>query len=142
MYLVLKDLQTGVQTVVSLLAIVDLFAALAYAVGSENFLGGFDSENLARCTVFTCICEYRASSSFGPSWTTILAFYFNSALVYKNGNKAPKLLPFFNVIAWFGIVGPFLILGKLGYTQYIATNWCYTKDLDETHLTKKSMIMV
>ena len=66
-------------------------------------------------------------------WNSILAFYFFLVLVYGNKKLANRLIPLYNIVAWIApllIVFPLLIENKLGYAPYVASNWCYIKDMD------------
>lgn len=149
-YWVLRDMRTGAQTVITLLAIADFFTAFGYIIGSSNFIAAFDSKDSTKCAIFTDICEIQSfittwSTMSSYCWTCILAFYFFLVLVYQKGKLAANLIPLYNIIAWLSplfIVGPMLVFGKLGYAPYVASNWCYIKDVDEAPLTKKPLIIV
>ena len=148
-YWVLRDMRTGAQTVITLLAIADFFTAFGYIIGSSNFIVGFDSKDTHKCEIFNNICEIQSfvttwSTMSSYCWTCILAFYFFLVVVYQKGKLAARLIPLYNVIAWLFplcIVGPLLVFGKLGYAPYVASNWCYIKDLDDGPLTKKPSII-
>ena len=122
-YCVLRDMRTGAQTLIALLAIADFFAAFSYIIGSTNFIVAFDSKDNTRCAIFTSVCEVQSfittwSTMSSYCWTCILAFYFFLILVYQKGKFATRLIPLHNVIAWLGplcIIGPMLVFGKLGY---------------------------
>ena len=58
-YCVLRDMRTGAQTVITLLAIADFFTAFGYIIGSSNFIVAFDSKDKTRCAIFTSICEVQ-----------------------------------------------------------------------------------
>lgn len=149
-YLVLRDMRTGAQTVITLLAIADFFTAFGYIIGSSNFIAAFNSEDSNTCSTFTSICEIQSfittwSTMSSYCWTCILAFYFFLVLVYQKGALAARLIPLYNIIAWLGplcIVGPMLVFGKLGYAPYVASNWCYIKDTAAAPLTKKLPVIV
>ena len=149
-YCVLRDMRTGAQTVITLLAIADFFTAFGYIIGSSNFIVAFDSKDKTRCAIFTSICEVQSfittwSTMSSYCWTCILAFYFFLVLVYQKGKLAARLIPLYNIIAWLGplcIVGPMLVLGKLGYAKYVASNWCYIKDHSLLPLTKKADVIL
>ena len=149
-YWLLRDMRTGAQTVITLLAIADFFTAFGYIIGSSNFIAAFDTTNSQKCAVFNSICEVQSfittwSTMSSYCWTCILAFYFFLVLVYQKGKLAARLIPLYNIIAWLSpllIVGPMLVFGKLGYAPYVASNWCYIKDIGEEPLTKKPMIVV
>ena len=139
-------MRTGAQTVITLLAIADFFAAFSYIFGSTNFIVAFDSKDNTRCAIFTSVCEVQSfittwSTMSSYCWTCILAFYFFLILVYQKGKFATRLIPLYNIIAWLGplcIIGPMLVFGKLGYALYVAANWCYIKDSNGGPLTKKA----
>ena len=135
-YCVLKDMRTGAQKVITLLAIADFFTAFGYIIGAGNFLTHFDSSSDTGCDVFTTICEVQSyittwSTMSSYCWTCFLAFYFFLVLVFRKPTLAAQMMPFYNVIAWVGpmlIVLPLLVCGKLGYAPYVASNWCYIRD--------------
>ena len=149
-YFVLRDIRTGAQTIITLLAIADFFSAFSYVIGSSNFIIAFDSKDNKRCAIFTSICEVQSfittwSTMSSYCWTCILAFYFFLVLVYQKGKLAARLIPLYNIIAWLGplcIVGPMLVFGKLGYAPYVASNWCYIKDSNGDPLTKKPDVIL
>ena len=139
-YCLLKDMRSGAQTVITLLAIADFFAAIGYIMGSVNFLVYFRDSSVVdyNCPIFTSICEIQSfittwSTLSSYCWTCILAFYFFLVLVYSNSKLASRLIPLYNIIAWIApmcIVVPLLVMNKLGYAPYVASNWCYIKDMN------------
>ena len=137
-YLVLKDVRTGAQKVITLLAIADFLTAFGYIIGSANFLHHFNVKSNERCEIFHTVCEIQSfvttwSTMCSYAWNSILAFYFFVEIVYNRPQLAARLLPLYNVIAWAApltIVIPLLAYGKLGYAPYVASNWCYIKDTD------------
>jgi G protein-coupled receptor 157 len=137
-YVVLKDMRTGAQKVITLLAIADFFTAFGYIIGGVNYLQHFGGTNAASCKRFNTICEIQSfittwSSMCSFWWTSILAFYFFLVLVFNRSSLAAKLVPVYNVLAWLGpltIVLPLLLTDNLGYAPYVASNWCYIKDKD------------
>ena len=70
-YCVLRDMRTGAQTLIALLAIADFFAAFSYIIGSTNFIVAFDSKDNTRCAIFTSICEVQ---SFITTWSTMRSY--------------------------------------------------------------------
>ena len=151
-YLTLKDMRTGAQKIITLLAIADFFTASGHIVGSTNYLVHFNDTNQKSCGVFEIICEIQSfvstwSSMCSYCWTCILAFYFLLVLVYNKASLAGRLIPLYNIIAWLSpltIVIPLLATGKLGYAPYAASTWCFIKDstyssnvtkLPDKHLT-------
>ena len=139
-YCLLKDTRSGAQKIITLLAIADFFAAFGYIMGGVNFLVNFKDSPVVdyHCPVFTSICEIQSfittwSTMSSYCWTCILAFYFFLVLVYTNSKLASRLIPLYNIIAWIApmcIVVPLLVLNKLGYAPYVASNWCYIKDMN------------
>ena len=147
-YLTLKDVRTGAQKVITLLAIADFFTAFGYIIGSTNFLTHFNETNGEGCGIFETVCKIQSfvttwSTMCSYCWTCILAFYFFLVLVYNKGHLAARLIPLYNIIAWLSpltIVLPLLATGKLGYAPYVASNWCYIKDTNyNTELSKKPL---
>lgn len=138
-YCLLKDMRSGAQAVITLLAIADFFTAFGYIMGGVNFLVNFKDEKIDYdCPTFTIICEIQSfittwSTMSSYCWNCILAFYFFLVVGYGNQKLANRLIPLYNVVAWIGpllIVFPLLIVNKLGYAPYVASNWCYIKDMD------------
>ena len=135
-YFYLKDIRTGAQKVITLLAVADFFTASGYILGSINFLTHFNHTAEGGCSVFRVLCEIQStittwSSMCSYCWTCTLAFYFFLILVFNRGNLAAKLMPLYNVIAWICpmlIVLPLLLTGNLGYAPYVTSNWCFIKD--------------
>ena len=136
-YFTLKDIRTGAQKVITLLAIADFFTAFGYIVGSVNFLTHFNhTAGSTGCKVFTELCEVQSfittwSTMASYCWTCFLAFYFFLILVFNRATLAASLVPLYNIVSWLGpllIVLPLLATGNLGYAPYVASNWCYIKD--------------
>lgn len=133
-YFTLKDIRTGAQKVITLLAVADFFTAFGYIVGSINFLTHFN--RTSNCEIFKDLCEIQSfvttwSTMCSYCWTCILAFYFFLILVFNKSILAAKLVPIYNIIAWIGpllIVLPLLLTRNLGYAPYVTSNWCYIKD--------------
>lgn len=146
-YFSLKDIRSGAQKVITLLAIADFFTAFGYIVGSVNFLTHFNHTASKSCEVFTDICEVQSfittwSTMCSYCWTCFLAFYFFLVLVFHKNQLASGLIPLYNVVSWICpllIVLPLLATGNLGYAPYVASNWCYIKDIDYSskHLLQK-----
>lgn len=140
-FFVLKDMRTGSQKIITLLAIADLISAIGYIVGSTNYLhhrnmqkncGNFNSVCVAQATV----TSYSSLVSF--LLTVILAFYFFLIIVFKRVKVASSLMVFYNIVAWgmpLAIVVPLLALGRLGYSHFAASNWCFVKDTHENKLS-------
>ena len=136
-FLFFRDLRTGAQKIITLLAIADFISAFGYIIGSSNFLVHFNEHDSRKCKNFEIICEVQASVTSWSSlcsfcWTLILAFYFYMVIVYDRRQLAVKCLPLHNLIAWGApllVIIPLLALRKLGYAPYAASNWCFVKDL-------------
>lgn len=139
-YFVLKDMRTGAQKVISLLAVADLFTASGYILGGVNYLWHFGVADVTKCSRFHIICEVQSfittwSTLCSYWWTSILAFYFFLVLVFNRWALAGRLLPLYNLLAWatpLVIMLPLLLTDNLGYAPYVASNWCYIKDTKYT----------
>ena len=135
-YILLKDMRTGAQKVITLLAVADFFTAFGYIIGGSNYLEHFDVVDSTRCKRFHVVCEIQSfvttwSTMSSYLWTSILAFYFFLVLVFNRSALAGKLLPFYNILAWavpLTIMIPLLLTDNLGYAPFVASNWCYIKD--------------
>ena len=132
-----KDLRTGSRSIVTFLALADLFTAAGYIFGSANYIDHYgEEENTARCRQFNTLCQIQSfvtttSSMSSFAWTSFLAIYLYLVIVRSNLRLANKLMPLFHVVAWLFplfITLPLLITGKLGYSPYAASNWCFIKD--------------
>ena len=135
-YALLRDLRTGAQKIITLLAIADFFTAFGYILGGVNYLRHFDLIDPSKCRHFHTFCAIQSfittwSTMCSYLWTSILAFHFFLVLVFNKSSLAGRLLPLYNLVAWAGpllIVLPLLVTGNLGYAPYVASNWCYIKD--------------
>ena len=144
-FLLFKDLRTGAQKIITLLAIADFISAFGYIIGSGNFLVHFNELDSRKCKVFEIICEVQASVTSWSSlcsfcWTLILAFYFYMVIVYDRRQLAVKCLPLHNIVAWGApllVIIPLLAFGKLGYAPYAASNWCFVKHSQDEGLQSK-----
>ena len=139
-FLLLKDMRTGAQKIITFLAIADFISAAGYIFGSINFLVYFDPNNDRSCDVFQALCRAQASITSWSSlcsfcWTLILAFYFYMVIVYNRKALASRLLPLYHIIAWIGplfVIAPLTALKILGYAHYAASNWCFVADPPNT----------
>ena len=129
-----KDIRTGSRSVITFLAIADFFTAFGYIIGSSNYIAYYgDYENTLRCAKFQEICEIQSyittwSSLSSFAWTCALAIYLYFTVVRKRIALALKIIPFFHVIAWgvpIAICLPLLIRGKLGYSPFAVSTWCF-----------------
>ena len=140
-FLLLKDMRTGAQKIITFLAIADLISAASYILGSINFLVHFDQTNNQSCQVFQDLCRAQASITSWSSlssfcWTLILAFYFYMVIVYNRKTLASRLLPLYHIIAWIAplfVIVPLTVLNKLGYARYAASNWCFVAEPNSTN---------
>ena len=136
-FLSFRDLRTGAQKIITLLAIADFISAIGYLTGSVNFLIHFDEDDYQKCKQFGIICEVQASITSLSSlcsfyWTFILAFYFYLEFVYNRKPLALRLFPLYCIIAWgtpFLVIVPLIGLRKLGYAPYATANWCFVKEI-------------
>ena len=135
-YLSLREIRMGSQKIITLLAIADFFTASGYLIAAGNFLTHYQHTDLHSCQVFETICEIQSfvttwSSLCSFVWTCTLALYFYLIVVKNKQRLAVRLLPWENIIAWFIpmlITLPLLVTGRLGYSPYAASNWCFIKD--------------
>ena len=135
-FLLLKDMRTGAQKIITFLAIADLISAVGYIFGSINFIEHFNETNTKSCYVFDALCRTQASITSWSSlcsfcWTIILAFYFYMVIVYNRKALASRLVPLYNIIAWLCpllVIVPLIVFKKLGYARYAASNWCFVED--------------
>ena len=71
-FLFLKEMRTGAQKIITLLAIADLISAVGYILGSINFLVHFRNETDTQCcNVFDALCRTQASIT---SWSSLCSF--------------------------------------------------------------------
>ena len=140
-FLLLKDMRTGAQKIITFLAIADFISAAGYILGSINFLVHFNRQNNTEsCHVFDVLCRMQASITSWSSlssfcWTLILAFYFYMVIVYNRKALASRLLPLYHITAWLGplfVIAPLTGFMKLGYAHYAASNWCFVAEPPNT----------
>ena len=135
-YCLLADMRTPAQQMITLLALADFCSAFGYIVAAVNFLTHFNKTD--GCDVFKKICVIQSTLTTWSSmcsfwWTMILALYFYAVIVHNRGSLAARFLPLYNLISWgipLAIVVPLVSLGKLGYSPYVASNWCFVKNTD------------
>ena len=132
-----RDLRTGSRSIVTFLAIADLVTALGYLAGSASYVLYYGAtENTERCRHFNTACQIQSfvtttSSLCSFAWTLFLAVYLYLVIVRAKMTLANRVIPLFHVLAWgtpLLITLPLLIAGKLGYSPYAASNWCFIKD--------------
>lgn len=132
-YFMLKDLRTGSQKIITLLALADLISAVGYILGSANYIHHYHATS--GCDTFYKLCRAQASVTSWSSlvsfcWTVILALYFFLIIVFKRVQVVSRLMIVYNIVAWGApllIVVPLLSLDKLGYAHFAASNWCFVK---------------
>ena len=85
------------------------------------------------CALQSYINQWAGVTSY--IWTSLLAVFLT--LRYTCSDRAThlfaKVMPLLTAILWiFPLLYllPMLSLGKLGYSRYGASNWCYIKDKD------------
>ena len=135
-YFGLKGIRNGTQKIITLLAIADFFTAAGYLIAAGNFLKHYEETDPKKCETFDTICQIQSyittwSSLCSFCWTVALAVHFFLINTPNKRQFAAKLLPFENVVAWcvpIIIVLPLLATGRLGFTPYAASNWCYIRD--------------
>ena len=150
MYLCLREIRKGAQKVITLLAIADFFTAFGYLIGAGNFLTHYRETDHDACKLFEVICEIQNfittwSSLCSFAWTSFFALYFYLIVVQNKHALAIRLLPWQNIVAWgipLVIVLPILIVGRLGYAPYAASNWCYIEDNDYKQDLKNSITTI
>lgn len=153
-FLTLPEIRTGAQKLITLLSIADFFTAFGYFMAAINFLLHFDrspsdSRNTS-CGSFHTVCEIQSfitttSSLNSFLWTTLLAVYFHVVIVNKQTVFSKKTFIVCNLIAWglpLIITIPLVISGKLGFTPYAASNWCFIEDTEFLPLKDKPEIIV
>ena len=132
-----KDLRTGSRSIITFLAIADLVTASGYVMGAANYISHFGKrEGSEACKVFQTLCEIQSfltstSSLSSFVWTSVLAVYLYLVIVKSKFILAKKLLPLYHIAAWLlplFITLPLLVAGKLGYSSFAASNWCFIAD--------------
>ena len=139
------------QKIITLLAVADLVTALGYLFAAGNYLSHYNEHGAEKCATFQVLCEIQSfvttwSSLCSYTWTNILAIHFYLKIVrQQTQHRDAKLLPLYNVIAWAGpllIMVPLLATGKLGFSPYVASNWCYVKDENYSTSIKKNPLVI
>jgi len=84
-FLFLKEMRTGAQKIITLLAIADLISAVGYILGSINFLVHFDETDTQSCNVFDALCRTQASIT---SWSSLCFFLLDNhpCILLLHGN--------------------------------------------------------
>ena len=150
-YVLPKKLRTGVPTIITLLAIADFVTAIGYLFAAGNFLSHYNVRDTSKCDTFQILCEIQSfvttwSSLCSYAWTNILAVHFYLKIVqHQTQHRDAKLIPIYNIVAWGGpllIMVPLLATGKLGFSPYVASNWCYVADTNYGSTTLKQDVVV
>ena len=150
-YVLPKRLRTGVQTIITLLVIADFVTAIGYLFAAGNFLSHYNVRDASKCDTFQILCEIQSfvttwSSLCSYAWTNILAVHFYLKIVQQQTqHRDAKLIPIYNIVAWGGpllIMVPLLATGKLGFSPYVASNWCYVADASYKSTTLKQDAVV
>lgn len=134
-FLMLREIRTGAQKLITLLSIADFFTAFGYFIAAINFLQHYNRRT-DDCGTFLFVCKVQSfitttSSMSSFFWTVILATYFHMVIVNKQTVFNKYLFAFSNLIAWgvpLLITIPLLIRGKLGYSPLATSNWCFIED--------------
>ena len=147
-YLALRDMRSGAQKLITMLAMADLLSALGYIMGSVNFLTHSNDVHEHTCKQFQRICEVQAaltswSSLVSFALTFFLALYFFLSFVCGCQSLASRLMPLYAVVSWVGpllVVIPLAATKILGYAPYAASNWCFVKaDLEIANISSISL---
>ena len=137
-YILLKDLRSGAQKIITQLAVADFFMAVGFIMGAVNFLTHYNGSGERGCQIFQTVCKIQSFITAWASvssyvWISILAIHFILCL-HNFTALSTRLMPLYMTLAWLGpllVLLPLLCLGKLGYSRYAASNWCYVEDEDD-----------
>lgn len=151
-FLMLPEIRTGAQKLITLLSVADFFTASGYFIAAINFLQHY--KPLGRrttddCDAFISVCKVQSfitttSSMCSFFWTVILAAYFHTVIVNKQTVFNKYLFAFSNLIAWgvpLVITIPLLVKGKLGFSPFATSNWCFIKDSEFTQQSNSKTIV-
>lgn len=137
-FLMLPEIRTGAQKLITLLSIADFFTAFGYFIAAINFLQHYKplGRPMDDCGAFISVCKVQSfitttSSMCSFFWTVILAAYFHMVIVNKQTVFNKYLFAFSNLIAWgvpLIITIPLLVKGKLGFSPFATSNWCFIED--------------
>ena len=141
-YFTVKGIRNTAQKIITLLSIADFFTAFGYLMAAWNFLKHYNLHDEQRCKdVFQTVCAIQSfittwSSMSSFWWTCALALHFYLILSPTKRTWTSKMLPLENIIGWIVplmIVFPMLVTGKLGYTPYATSNWCFIEEDNYHH---------
>ena len=153
-FLMLPEIRTGAQKLITLLSIADFFTAFGYFIAAINFLQHYRTSeqkgDKRNCETFETVCEAQSfitttSSLCSFLWTIFLAVYFHVVIVNKQsllfGKKTFALI---NLISWgvpLVITIPLLCTKHLGFTPFSTANWCFIRD-SQKHSIKKDLFII
>lgn len=138
-FIVVKELRTGSQWIILLLALADFFTSFGYIIGSINFLTMYswdrNATKEADCNLFSDTCTAQSflttwSSMCSQAWTCVLATYF-LLLTCRPIKLGARALLLSNVLVWGLPLVPVSVLfstGHLGYSGTGAAGWCFIND--------------
>ena len=141
-FLMLPEIRTGAQKLITLLSIADFFTALGYFIAGINFLHHYrplqaDDGSSRNCGTFVAVCRIQSfitttSSLCSFLWTMLLAVYFHVVIVNKQAVVfGKKMFALMNIISWgvpLIITVPLLATHHLGYSPLGTSNWCFIRD--------------
>ena len=140
-FLMLPEIRTGAQKLITLLSIADFFTAFGYLIAAINFLEHYrtleDPKSGKNCETFSTVCEVQSfitttSSLCSFLWTLFLAVYFHVVIVNKQAMVlGKKMFALINLISWgipLIITIPLLCTRRLGFTPFSTANWCFIKE--------------
>lgn len=135
-----KDIRSGSRAIITFLSIADFITAFGYIMGSLNYGINYSDSHSESCRLFTGFCKVQSfittSSSLSSFfWTSSLAIYLYLSVVHNRVSFAQKLFPFFHVVNWglpILICLPLLATGRLGYSYFAVSTWCFVGPLGKT----------
>ena len=137
-YLALRDIRTGAQTIVTLLAIADFIYSLSFLMAPINRFSFYDDTDQGKCSAYQVLCTIQAYLTVWSGWcvflwNSALAFYFFLRYVLSTSAVSSKLIPVYNILCWGvpTIVAVSLLgAGKLGL--YPLSPLCFVKPQDSS----------
>ena len=156
-FLMLPEIRTGAQKLITLLSIADFFTAFGYFVAAINFLqnyrplGDDGGEGRGNCDTFEVVCKIQSfitttSSLCSFLWTMLLAVYFHVVIVNKQTTVfGRKMFALINLVSWGAplvITIPLLSTNHLGYSPLGTSNWCFIRDSQKSPIDKQLLIVL
>ena len=136
-YLALRDIRTGAQTIVTLLAIADFIYSLSFLMAPINRFSFYDDTDQGKCSAYQVLCTIQAYltvwSGWCVLWNSALAFYFFLRYVLGRSAISSKLIPICNILCWgvpTVVAVSLLGAGKLGF--YPLSPLCFVKPQDSS----------